>query len=272
MPRGSNKFVIYAKNHQEFIDQYRLPPRLQNNPRLIARVGEGYPGPQRPSLCFDLFDRLNFEALQSTQSFLKKSSQTFRLKPLRRTGGFQTRMLGHGPDFHEDRVDMVTIIHGTEDENEILASRFLWFKSDLFLAYPGSIKTSKHWTICPEGITVRISERNSRLNLILAIKLYSIWVEERPPAHTAANINNLLRERPNLWFMKGARRTYIGGIGGSIDSMKTSSLYQSYVNYLKGSLSQDEMRRHLATRWRDYIEKINSSLGLHIRALELYPH
>jgi len=270
---NSNKHTLLIPNeHAQFIDKYQLSSKImnsitpQNFSDLTRQLIHGiYPTPKYPDFCFDIY---NGRMLDAIQNFYKNFGEMLKLKPTRNIGFFKTLMLGENFRYNEDRVDVITRIRNAQSDSQLLAMRFLWFNSNVFLEHTYNCDIIKFWTITPDGQVSRISERNSHLTLLLSIKTYWIWLNN-DKFNTIDEFNNEILEHNELLFMKIARKSYLVGLGDNFDKMNTSSTYRKFISYLNGRISREHLIDYLQLRWLECINKINDKLGINIQALKL---
>ncbi|TNF70197.1 MAG: hypothetical protein EP298_00370 [Gammaproteobacteria bacterium] len=263
------QLVCPEDDKEKFILQHLLPTKLYEllqDPAKYERYQnllKYYSKPENEQLYFDLFnDSYSMEYLATVNNFFIRANELLKLKPKQSNTLFFNSLLSYNNQNQDDRIEIIDMIANAQSSSHLLAMRELWFKNNQFLAY-GKLKTSKHWTITPTGEITRISERNSRINLLCAIKLFLLLAQENQLPNAKA-LNALIDENPAFLFLKLARRTYISDL-----SNQTSSLYQTYCQYLDGNQSEQthhNIIQYLNQRWHTHIEKINKKLKLNIDA------
>ncbi|MCF6764539.1 hypothetical protein L3V82_02055 [Thiotrichales bacterium 19S3-7] len=265
--KGQYQLICPQKDRKEFIQQHMLPKQLYDliaNPQSRDRYQallNYYPQLEGDKLYFDLLtDSYALEYHAIINNFFIRASELFKLKPQQTHTPFFNSLLSYNNMNHNDRIEVINLIAKATSISHLLAMRELWFKSANFLKF-GSFNTSKHWTVKPDGTITRISERNSRINLLCAIKLFLLLTKENQLPNKIA-LDRLIIENPAFLFLKLARRTYFSDL-----SEETSSLYQRYCRYLDGPQSYQDRQtiiQYLNQRWHGHIEKINTKLNLEI--------
>ena len=261
----ASRKIVPFNTLEEFVNIYNGSEKYRylRSDATRRHLFENCVAPPRGELYFD-FIKYPFS---SVDTFINAVIKRLRLKPGNHVGLFRgSRMLGHNSgEYDRDRSLTIDNIANATTQDDLLAMRYFWFSDDIFLEHPGK-KSSFHWTINPVGEVVRISERNSRLNLLMAIKIYLIWVRGNK-YRSVVTFNADIHGCQNLWFMKAARRTYFGGIGDDIRTMKTSSIYQEYVKYLSKTITADtkrQMEEYLQKRWTEYVGKIARDTSIRV--------
>jgi len=265
-------------DHQNFIDRYRIPNSKTNYDeeqwqRLLRRIPNE---PTAPDLCFNLISeefsqQLNHAfAIASCLTVAPRLHVRYKIPAAQRTPPPAQPaqpapvpiILGHDPQYNAERSQQIKLIANTQDEDLLLSIRVLWFGSESFQEHPWCLSKRKWWTITPDGLCVRISKRNSDLNLLLAIKLCYLWSNSFD--FTPESINTKIINNKNLWFIKVARSTIIGTPMPHnrhtkmcvLKNMPTSALYKQYVLFLSNKISKPKITEYLQSRWTQTIKEM----------------
>lgn len=243
--------LIYYNNDSEQQERYKA-------------LLDHYPMPEENKLCFDILNDHDMKECAIINNFFLRSYELLKLQG-NFSNPFSYLVLSYGYEIADERKLIIEKLAKLNSISHLLAFRNLWFQNKNFLNY-GFLKTSKHWSVTPKGDIVRISERNSRINLLCAIKI--LWLmAKKNDIGDIHDFNDMINNNKNFLFLKYARRTYLSNL-----EHQTSSIYQKYCQFLKSARNkndQENMLNYLENRWQQHLQKIDDKLKIQLNDIPI---